>query len=401
MTARVVLASFALLCPAVACAGAPKDPQAHEGQLEPPREFGSADGSFKARAPAKVEEVRDTGDGHVVSFDIGSEAQLVCRITAGESDMADAMRRSFDLTLQNLKDVHGSIQMLGPEAPDAGAIGDVPYLAMHWTYGTSDGSKFLRVGSFKQIAFYTRGHNLSCWHLDSGYAHSFATVTSALAESFESAAKEAAPYFVEIKRSTTGRFRLGVVTSTLQRDASGAIRGQQITEMMIPGSGEMHSHQADHQVQLRADGSLANAAHIIRRDGTIAMKIELSQRNGQWVVEGMREGNPINAKLPAGVRPGNWVEQARDLRSLLAAENPVGADYTRPMWIAAKPTELVDMRIRVLEKKSPDEFTAELTLPRYESRIVLDRATGLACRAEVPRGLETVHVERVYVSGSP
>ncbi len=79
----------------------------------------------------------------------------------------------------------------------------------------------------------------------------------------------------------------------------------------------------------------------------------------------------------------------------------VGADYTRPMWIAAKPTELVDMRIRVLEKKSPDEFSAELTLPRYESRIVLDRATGLACRAEVPRGSETVHVERVYVRGSP
>jgi hypothetical protein len=272
---------------------------------------------------------------------------------------------------------------------------------MRWQYGTSDGSEFLAVHGFKQLAFAKLGHLVSCWHLDTGYVKTFDTVTRALAESLQAPFAEPAPYFVEIKTTTAVGSRVGVFMSTLQREASGGIRARQVTALMIPGSGEMHSHFADHLVLLRADGSLLSAGHSILRDGAPALKVELRQRDGLWTVDGQREGSPMRATLAAGSKPATWVEQAQDLRRILAAENPVGMESVQTMWIAAKPAELVETRTRVVARNSADEFAALLLLPRYESKIVLDRATGLASRAEVPRGSTTVLVERVYVSGSP
>jgi hypothetical protein len=172
--------------------------------------------------------------------------------------------------------------------------------------------------------------------------------------------------------------------------------------MIIPGSGEMHAHDAVHLGQLRPDDSLVNAAHVILRDGTPAMKIELSLNGGRWVVDGERDGNKVSATLPAGAQPGNWVEQARALRKILSAENPVGVEHTLPLWTPSQPTVLLDMRTRVLEKMNANEFAAQVQIsqPRWENDLVLDRATGLSSSAEIPRGQQFIHMERVYISGN-
>src|SRR5690349_8132741 len=315
MIRRAVFTSITLLCSSTSTAGGVmslEEAEAREGRLEAPHEFRSADGRIRARVPAKVDEVRDTGEGLVVSFDIGSDARLACRITAGDPDLGDAMRRSFEVAIQKVQGLRGHVQMLAPEAPDAGAMGAIPYLSMRWQYGTSDGSEFLAVHGFKQLAFAKLGHLVSCWHLDTGYVKTFDTVTRALAESLQAPFAEPAPYFVEIKTTTAVGSRVGVFMSTLQREASGGIRARQVTALMIPGSGEMHSHFADHLVLLRADGSLLSAGHSILRDGAPALKVELLQRDGLWTVDGQREGSPMRATLAAGSKPATWVEQAQD-----------------------------------------------------------------------------------------
>ena len=168
----------------------------------------------------------------------------------------------------------------------------------------------------------------------------------------------------------------------------------------MPVPGGIHAHDADNVTQLRADGSLVKAAHLILRDGAPAIKIELSLRENQWRIEGELEGKKLNATLPAGARPGNWLEQARAMRKILAQENPIGVEHTLPMWTPSRPAELVDMHTKVLAKNSDDEFAAQITVPRFESNVVLDRATGMPTSAEIPRGEQTIHMQRVHISGS-
>ena len=168
----------------------------------------------------------------------------------------------------------------------------------------------------------------------------------------------------------------------------------------MPVPGGLHAHDADNVTQLRTDGQLVSAAHIILRDGVPAVNLELRLREGQWRIEGELEGQKLSATLPTGAKPGNWVEQARALRKILARENPIGAEHTLPMWTPAQPAELVDMHTKVLAKNSDDEFAAQITVPRFESNVVLDRATGMPTSAEIPRGEQTIHMERVHIRGN-
>ncbi len=138
--------------------------------------------------------------------------------------------------------------------------------------------------------------------------------------------------------------------------------------------------------------TLVKAAHIILRDGVPAVSIELKLRDSQWQIEGELEGQKLSATLPVGSKPGNWVEQARAMRKILARENPIGAEHTLPMWTPSRPAELVDMHTKVLAKTSDDEFAAQITVPRFESNVVLDRATGHADqRRDTARGANHSH----------
>ena len=168
----------------------------------------------------------------------------------------------------------------------------------------------------------------------------------------------------------------------------------------MPVTGGLHAHDADNVTHLSSDGALRKAAHIILRDGAPAVSIELMLREGQWRIDGDLEGRKLSATLPIGAKPGNWVEQALAIRKILAQENPVGAEHTLAMWTPSRPAELVDMQTKVLAKTSADEFAARITVPRFESDVVLDRHTGMPTSAEIPRGEQTIHMQRVHIRGT-
>ncbi len=390
---RHAFVSIAILCSSVTHAQVadPGDAQSREGQLEPARDFASPDKWFKASVPAKPGEVRKAGDSYVVTLDIGAESPIVCEVTPGGIKLAHALRRGFDSWLKEAGSGQAQKPMPEIEATDAGALGDVPFLAIRWRYGAS---------ALKQLDFNKLGHGVYCAHPGVGYVKTFETVTRSLAESFKARAAEAAPYFIEIKTASVLGIKLGVAVSTLQREASAGVLARQTTALLMPVPGGLHAHDADNVTQLRSDNSLVKAAHIILRDGEPAINIELRLRESQWRIEGELEGQKLSATLPTGAKPGNWLEQARALRKILAQENPIGAEHTLPMWTLSRPAELVDMHTRVLAKRSDDEFSAQITVPRFESKVVLDRATGMPISADIPRGEQTIHMERVHIRGS-
>ena len=388
---RHAFVSIAILCSGVTHAQdvIPENAGAREGRLEPAREFTSADKWFKASVPAKPGEVRKAGNSYLVTLDIGGESPIVCEVTPGGIKLAEALRRGFDTWLKEAAGAQGQAAVI--ETTDAGALGDIPFLAIRWQYGP---------GALKQLVFNKLGHGVYCSHRGAGYVKTFETVTRSLAESFKARAAETTPHFIEIKTASVLGIKLGVAVSTLQREASVGVVAKQTTALLMPVPGGFHAHDADNVTQLRSDGRLVKAAHIILRDGVPGVNIELRLRDTQWQIEGELEGQKLSATLPVGSKPGNWVEQAQALRKILAQENPIGVEHTLPMWTPSRPAELVDMHTKVLAKTSDDEFAAQITVPRFESNVVLDRATGMPTSAEIPRGEQTIHMERVFVRGS-
>ena len=86
------------------------------------------------------------------------------------------------------------------EETDAGALGEIPFLAIRWRSGPA---------ALKQLAFNKLGHGVYCAQPGLGYVKTFETVTRSLAESFQAPAAESTPYFIEIKTASIRGIRAG------------------------------------------------------------------------------------------------------------------------------------------------------------------------------------------------
>jgi hypothetical protein len=395
---------MAWLCALAARGDEPKwleDARAREASPVAPSEFNSKDGWFRARVPAKlVGDIEKVEGSFTVTIDVGTDAPVHCEVVPDGFDMADMLRRTFDATMQLVADEQGKVEATQLESTDAGAIGNVPFLAARWLYRVHDG-KEARLGALKQIAFDKFGHGVYCAHLDIGYVATFDTIARAFAESFEAPAVEGNPYYKEILVASMGGSRVGVATITLEKDADGDTKAEEATSMIVLGpTGKLNSQDAIHREWLRPDASLINAAHIVANNGELTTSLNLAPGDGGWAVEGELQGKEVNLTLPAGSPPGSSVEQALALRKLLATGNPAGAEHSIPMWIDADPTKLTSVRTRLLGERGDAGFAARASIGAVEVDLVLDKATGTAWSVDFSIGPQIVHLERVYQNGS-
>ena len=217
--------SIALLCSTMTHAQVenPAVAEAREGRLEPSRAFTSPDKWFKASVPAKPGEVRKAGDSYVVTLDIGAESPIVCEVTPGGIKLADALRRGFDTWSKEAASRQGQKAVI--EATDAGALGDIPFLAIRWRSGPA---------ALKQLVFNKLGHGVYCAHPGLGYVKTFETVTRSLAESFQAPAAETTPYFIEIKTASVLRYRAGGRGYHAAARSRCGVQAKQTTALIMP-----------------------------------------------------------------------------------------------------------------------------------------------------------------------
>jgi hypothetical protein len=378
-----------------------KDARAREGGPVAPAAIASKDGWFRARLPAKVaDDIEKVEGSYTVTIDVGSEAPAHCEVIPEGFDMADMLRQTFDASMKVVGEEQGKVEATQLEFTDAGAIGNVPFLATRWVYRVNDG-KEPRLGGLKQVAFDKLGHGVYCAHLDLGYVATFDAVVRAFAESFEAPAAEASPYYMEIMVANLGGSRVGVATVTLEKDTEGDTKAEEVTSMIVlAGNGKLHSQDAIHREWLRPDATLINAAHFVADDGELSTSLNLAPREDLWAVEGELQGKEINLTLPAGSSPGTSVQQALALRKLLAAGDPAGAEHSIPMWMDDDPTKLTDVRTRLLQKSGDTGYAARTFVGPLEIDVVLDTATGTMSSAEATVGPLKLVMERVYQSGS-
>lgn len=402
MIVRVVLASWMLLCAMGIQAQEPKwltDARAREGKIGTPKEFKSKDNWFKARVPGKVQgTVEKVQDSYSIEIDFGSESAAYCELIPDGIDMADMLRRTLELTMQQVAENQGKLDSRVLEFVDAGAIGNLPYLKAHWIYRVYEG-KELRLGQFKQFVTLKGGHGLYCAHLDIGYVKSFDAVTHTLAETLETSSGAPAPYYQEIAIATLAGAKSGIAMLTLEKDADGDTKAEEITAMMVPGAGgALHTQDAIHKEWTRPDATMINAAHFIAENGEPNVSLGLKQGEDSWVIDGEMQGKEVSLKLPPDSVPGTWVAQSLGIRKLLAGENPVGGEHTMSMWLAADPAKLTDARTKVLAKSGATDYSARATAGAIEAAVILDK-NGSISSANMQVGAQKVSIERVFVSG--
>jgi hypothetical protein len=404
MIKRASFASLALLCTFAGHADEPqwlKDARARESKHVQAREFKSKDSWFKAKVPAKSVGAIEKAEGsYTVTLDIGGESPIYCEVVPDGFDMADMLRRTLDITMTQVEETQGKVEMRAIERVDAGAYGAVPYLATSWIYRVNDG-KAPRVGGLKQISMSKNGHGMYCAHVDLGYAKTFEAVAKGLAETLETSGPAPAPYYQEIATATLGGMKVGVLVSTLERDADGDTKAEQVTSMLLPGlEGAVQSQDTIQKEFIRPDASMINAISVNSSNGELTINLALKSKDDVWVIEGDVQGKAVSERLKSDAEPGTWVAQALGIRKLLANADALGKEHSIPMWVSADPVKLTDARTKVVAKVDDGRYSGVGTIGAIVGSLTIDKASGMTIDASFQIGAQIVKMERVYVSGS-
>lgn len=377
-----------------------KDARAREGKPVPAAALKSKDNWFKAKVPAVVVgDIEKIEGSYTIEFDIGGEQAAYCEIVPDGFDLASMLRRTLDITLEQVEKAQGKVEARSIESIDAGLFGEVPYLQTQWVYRVNDG-KVPRLGGLKQISMEKGGQGIYCAHVDLGYVKTFNSVVKALAESFESTTAATTPYYLEVAVASGLGMKLGIQITTLERDADGDTKSQQSSALLIPGAeGAIHSQDSVSQEWIRPDASLINATHFIASDGELVTSLNLKTDEGTWFIEGDHKGKKLAEKLKPDAQPTSWVAQALGLRKLLATPNPVGVEHSMPQWLSHDPTRLIDYKTKVLGKLGDKQFSALATSGDLKAKVTIDKATGMIATAEIDIG-RPITMERIYLKGS-
>jgi hypothetical protein len=404
MFSRGLLAIALFACLSIAQADEPqwlKDARARESKPIATRKLTSMDSWLKARVPARViGPIIKLEDSYSLKLDIGAATPIYCSIMPGDINLADTLRRAADVTLTKLANAQGKLEVRQIEQLDAGAYGNVPFIAATWAY-TAESGKGLMAGEIKQVAMTKDGVGVYCAHVDLGYAATFQSVVRALASSLVTPAAPNPPYYQEISAMTLGDTKCGVNVSTLRRNSSGGTTAREVTAMLTPGTrNDAVSLDSTHTEMIDSDAHLLTAIHVTSRNGEVTTNLALRPKDSDWIVEGELQGKQVSVALPKGAAPGTWVAQALELRKLLATPDPVATEHGIALWASSDPGRLTESKLKVLSKVDATHYRAAGSTGTVNADMTLDAITGMATATEIRIGPQQVNIERIYVNGA-
>lgn len=404
MFGRSVLGCSLLLLAQYVSADEPQwltEARAREGKDVKVRAFGSEDGFFRGKAPAKaLNKIVEDDGSYSIAFDMGGETPANCEVIVDGFDLGSILRATAELTFKEVEPAQGKVEQRAIERVDAGVFGSTPYIAIDWVYRVNDGQA-PRLGGFKQIAMSKGGHGLYCAHLDLGYAKTFLNAARSLGETIEFAESAPQPYYAEISTAKLGASRIGLMIVTMERDEEGDSKVLVSTSLAVPVTPDTLTTQDSSHVQwVRPDGSLINASHVVSENGDVGTNLALTADDDDgWLMKGTFEGKSVESSIPGDRAPETWIAQAQARRSLFAEKNIVGRELVSYQWTTADPTQFVESRTKVLSVIDPKTISARETLASLSMDVVLDKATGMASKGVMPLGPQSLELERVYVDG--
>jgi hypothetical protein len=378
-----------------------KDARAREIKSQKTTEIRSADGWFRATTPGKLVNpiVKESGS-YSLELDVGGDGGVHCEVYPEGVDLANALRVTLDGAIKNIEATQGKIEVRALEGRDAGAFGAVPYISLTWLYRVST-PKGAMVGALKQIVMEKGKHAVYCAQNDLGFTRTFVDIARAFAATLRTQEPPGTPHYTEIATVSLTGARIGFIASSLERDAEGDTRVRQLSAMLIAtDDGAVQSQDSTQIHWLRGDGTLINAASSEVSNGELTNNLSLNDVEGTWTVEGEVQGKKVKTTLPKGSKPGNWVAQARELRTLLAEPNAVGREHSMGIWLADNPERISMTKTRILAKRGDKHFTARAEVEGMVADLVLEKSTGMTDVADIKMGPVAMKLERVYVDGT-
>jgi hypothetical protein len=365
-------------------------------------EVKSADGWFGARVQATpVGKVEEEGGSYSFSFELAPEIFVNCELVRDGFDLASLLSSTAASSFEFLGREQGKITQRSVERTDAGHIAGSPYLAVDWIYlvDTDEGPK---VGSLKQLASVKDGHGVYCALNDVGFARSFESLARSFIETLQVKAAPAPGLYDDISVVTLGTAKVGVATSSVERDADGDLRVQTSTAMLVPVAADKLRVQDSFSVQfVRPDGTMINALHVIASDGEVESDLKLEPaEGGGWHVSGQHKGKSLDGRLDSAHEPTTFLQQAMVRKALLAKPEPANGENVEWQWIASDPLRLTESRLKIVGPAAEGFYQARESAGPLQADTVLERATGMTQRFDAAIGPQTMTVERVYSRGS-
>ena len=404
MDRAIVLAAL-LACAGSAVADEPewlKTLRARESApLPAPVDVASPDGWFSAKATAKLAgKIEFADDAYAVNFELAPDIIASCQVTKDSLDLGSTLNLTAASAFEFLGKQHGKIDFRGVERIDAGQVEGSPFMAVDWVYRVAS-DKGPLIGSLKQVSANRHGAGIYCVQSDVGYAQSFAALTRSLLQSLQVKDAGSPPEFEDISVASIGGKKVGVMQSSIRKDGADGLRVDMRVSMILPITPDTLRAEDTYSVQFTAnDGSMVNAMHVVANNGEIETQLKLDPlEEGGWKVSGQHMGKALDGKIDGTREPATLVSQAHVRKALLAAANPLGAENVEWQWIPADPLQLTESRLKVTAAAGEGLYRARETLGGMVVDTILERATGMAQRADFAIGANTLVAERVYVRG--
>ena len=380
---------------------------AREAPPKPLARVQHPEGLFEAQVPGQLQgppEVRN--DRTALRFEVGAGAPVECWVVAEELHIASELQRLSGLVLEAEEVSNRQIRGV-----DAGAIGDVAFLALDWLYRfETQGSR--GVSLLKQRIATTRGHTVFCQHDELGYSGTFARVFESLVDTLEITDYEPlVSWYREIAVISLGEARIGFTSLALSRSPQGGVRSESRMIMLLPANPRTIVGEDSYEVELATEeGHLRGRALMQIRAGreVTRLRLEAGDEALHYEVAGAYEDSPVTARLRSEAPLLASFGQFRVLREALAE----GAERVRyPDWVPEMdPGAVVDVEVHIEERLpegggrirtgilvEEDESVAESSM-RMQAEI---DAKGTTERASIPLGQGSLQLERVQVHGSP
>jgi hypothetical protein len=371
-----------------------------EARLPALVQVASEDGWFKTQAPGKVRgKVLKEEGSYSLDIEISKGVTVSCEVIPEPRDLAAFMREVVEISFKRLAEANGTVEARVLEASDAGVAGPHAFLSLRWLYRANRKGE-LRVGGLKQYIAAVDQAVVYCANDDLGYVKSFDAVAKAMTVHMQTPGAALAPqaYFREVNVASVDGARVGVVVTSMTRDADGDTEVLNQSAMLLEAApGQLVAQDVSVIEWVRPDGSLINAIHVSQNNGEVGEDMTLKREAGIWRASGTLRGKPFNAEIPEA--PSSYVQQARTRRGLMAQAQPVGALAEANIWSALDLTRLLPSRVTLLAPVGDTAFTVREEIGGIALDAVLDRRTGTLQSAKMPIGPRVLHFERVHHQG--
>lgn len=373
--------------------------QARESKLPAMATVASEDGWLRTQVPGTVRHrvLKEEGS-YSLEIEAGGDVKVSCEVYPEPKDLASHMRHLADAAFESLAKANGTIEYRAVEASDAGVVGPHGYMSLRWIYRANrDGER--RVGGLKQFVARVDQSTVHCMNDDLGYVRTFEAVAKALAANLRSEGESPLKvFFREVSVASMDGVRIGLMVSTLARDADGdtkVVNGGALLVQTAPG--QLVAQDTSNVEWVRPDGSLINAIQVQSANGALSEDAALQREEGKWRVSGTLKGKPLNQELATA--PASYVEQARSRRELMGRAKPIGAQAQAEVWSSLDLTRLLPTRVTVLAAAGADAYAVREEIGTLALEATLDRRTGTLASVKMAMGPRTLTFERVLRQG--